>query len=230
VFRQYDVTGAERSGLQRDPDLGWPLMQSFRGGPSSDVVSISGCLGPDGDLWAIGGCRKLAQWPPGAGIGSLFEAIDPSPYVDITLAAVSATLGSGIFELELLIDHDTGDCWPIDLNPRAYGQVALEIARGNDLPALWYRMATGIELRPLPQVSPQPEVWQSGLTYLPGAVMDIAAGPDRSTKLAAFRELMARPRVGSIYDRDDPKPARALVIDMLRHPGSIIRPFIPRRR
>lgn len=229
VFRHYDVDGAERAGLSRDPDLGWPLMQSFRGGPNTDVISVSGCLGDDGELWAIGGSRKLAQWPPGAGIGSLFESVDVTEYVDVTVRAIRATLGSGIFELELLIDHDTGDCWPIDLNPRAYGQVALEIARGNDLPALWYRMATGIELRPLPQPDEPPEIWQSGLTYLPGAVMEIVAGPDRREKLTAFRELMARPRVGSIYDADDPKPARALVVDMLRHPGSIIRPFIPRR-
>lgn len=229
VFREYPIDGADRSGLSRDPDLGWPLMQSFRAGPNTDVVSVAGCLGPDGRLWAVGGCRKLAQWPPGAGIGTLFETCDVEQHLDATVAVVGATLGSGIFELEWLVDHDAGTSFPIDLNPRAYGQVSLEVARGNDLPGLWYRLATGAELAALPAHDPAPEVWQSGTTYLPGAVLGIVAGPDRRRRLRELRSLMRRPRVGSIYDGDDRKPAAVLALTLLRHPGSFVRPFLPER-
>ncbi len=229
VFREYPIVGADRSGLARDPDLGWPLMQSFRAGPNTDVVSVAGCLGTDGTLWAVGGCRKLAQWPPGAGIGTLFETCDVDAYLDATVAVVGATLGEGIFELEFLVDHDTGACFPIDLNPRAYGQVSLEVARGNDLPGLWYRLATGAVLDPLPARDPVPDVWQSGTTYLPGAVLGIVAGPDRRRRASELRTLMRRPRVGSIYDRSDRAPAAVLALTLLRHPGSFVRPFLPER-
>ncbi len=229
VFREYTIEGADRSGFARDPDLGWPMMQSFRAGPRTDVISVAGCLGPDGELWAVGGCRKLAQWPPGAGIGTLFEVCDVDEYVELTKRVVAATLGHGIFELELLVDHDAGTRFPIDLNPRAYGQVALEVARGNDLPGLWYRLATDVELDPLPARQPLPEVWQSGTTYLPGAVLGIVAGPDRRRRAAELRSLMRRPRVGSIYDAGDRTPALVLAMTLLRHPGSFVRPFLPER-
>ena len=229
VFHEYPIEGADRAGLVRDPELGWPLMQSFRAGPSTDVISVAGCLGPDGELWAVGGCRKLSQWPPGAGIGTLFETCDVDAYLDLTVRVVAATLGEGIFELELLVDHDAGTCFPIDLNPRAYGQVALEVARGNDLPGLWYRLATGTELPALPARDPLPEVWQSGTTHLPGAVLGILAGPDRRRRASELRTLMRRPRVGSIYDARDRTPAAVLALTLLRHPGSFVRPFLPER-
>lgn len=230
MFREADVTGAGRTAVSLDPDLGWPMIQAFRGGDHVDVVSVSGCLGPGGEVWAIGGCRKLAQWPPGAGIGSLFESYPIDDVTELAVAAVRSTLGAGIFELEVLVDRRTGERWPIDLNPRAYGQVALEIARGNDLPGLWYRLATGISLRSLPIPRTPPEVWQSGLTHLPGALIDVATGPDRRARAGALRTLMRRPRVGAMYDRDDPLPALVLGANLLSSPTTVIRPFLPSRR
>jgi hypothetical protein len=53
----------------------------------------------------------------------------------------------GIFEIELLVDSE--HLCAIDLNPRAFGFLALDIARGIDLPWLW--LSTTIKL---PSASP----------------------------------------------------------------------------
>ena len=47
-----------------------------------------------------------------------------------------SVLGSGIFELEVLVDRSTGEYWAVDLNPRGFGQMSLDMALGNDLPVL----------------------------------------------------------------------------------------------
>jgi hypothetical protein len=68
------------------------------------------------------------------------------------------------------------------------------------------------------------------MTYLPGAIMEAVTGPDRRVRATALRDLMRRPRVGSMYDRDDPIPSIVLGLSLLRHPGSFVRPFLPGRR
>ena len=62
------------------------------------------------------------------------------------MEAVRKVLGSGPFELELLVDTTTSEYWAIDLNPRGFGQITLDIALGYDLPRLWYQSVTGAAL------------------------------------------------------------------------------------
>lgn len=223
------IDPAHTEALAFDPDLGWPMIQRLVGGESLDVVSISGCVPADGPALHVGHTRKLAQWPPGLGIGSLFEACPPEQHTPAALRLVEQALGSGLFEIEIAIDRSTGEAWPIDLNPRAYGQVSLEIARGNDLPGAWYELATGIELEPATVADPVPELWVSAMAHHPGALVTLVRGPNRRKELRRLRALRARPRTGAAADRRDPLPAVVMAAQMLRHPGSLIRPFFRRR-
>jgi hypothetical protein len=54
------------------------------------------------------------------------------------LEVVNRVVSCGIFEIELLLDseHLCAIC-AIDLNPHAFGFLALDIARGINLPWLW---------------------------------------------------------------------------------------------
>jgi predicted ATP-grasp superfamily ATP-dependent carboligase len=226
-FRAAPTGHASASAAVLDPDLAWPFLQQFLPLERAEVVSISGCLGCDGSVMAIGQSRKLAQWPPGVGIGSMFEHMPLSDVADRAIAAVRATLGSGLFEIEMCVDRATGEAWPIDLNPRAYGQITLEVARGNDLPALWYELATGTKLSERAPKSPLPELWEAGLTYYPGAIAGVLTGPDRRARAARFVGAYRRPSVGSIFEWRDPMPSLVLAFTMLRNPTTVIRPFLP---
>lgn len=224
VFRPSTI-GDGDSALGRDPDLAWPMLQRYVEAAGSDVVSLSGCLDADGNVMALQQCVKRAQWPPKVGVGALFEAVEAEDLIERAVEAARATIGTGLFELEVCRDG-RGGAWPIDLNPRAYGQIALDIARGNDLPALWYGMVTGTELAPLPLRDPAPEVWRSGMTYYPHVMVDLITSGDRRAVLRRAVNDLRRPRVGSMLRRDDPLPAVALAIRMARSPGGLLRPLV----
>lgn len=225
IFEPLVVDDAHHEALDLDPDLAWPMMQRLVRSDDLEVVSISGCLTPDGPR-DVGCTSKTAQWPPGLGVGSMFESRPAEPDTERAIALVTEALGQGLFEIELVVDRTTGEAWPIDLNPRAYGQVALEVARGHDLPGAWYALATGIELPALPVRDPVPERWVNALAYHPGAFAGVVRGPQRRTRLRQLVDHARTPRVGSIFDRRDPFPAIFLSAAMLRHPGGLIRPFL----
>jgi predicted ATP-grasp superfamily ATP-dependent carboligase len=116
-------------------EVGTPLLvQRYERG--SRVVSFGG-VAVDTGLIAVATSRYLRTWPPHAGSASFSQTFDPDPAL---VSAVEAFVGSvgwrGIFELELLERRD-GTMAMIDLNPRLYGSVALAIASGANLPALW---------------------------------------------------------------------------------------------
>jgi predicted ATP-grasp superfamily ATP-dependent carboligase len=66
----------------------------------------------------------------------MFEPVPTPAFTDDAVDAVRTIVGSGLFELEVLVDTRTGEHWAIDLNPRGFGQMTLDIARGKDLPRL----------------------------------------------------------------------------------------------
>ena len=212
--------------LERDADLGWPMVQRLIPGERLDIVSIAGCLDRNGELMSVGLTKKLAQWPPEVGIGTLFEAVESARFLDQAIDAVRATMGTGVFELEVCVDRGTDEAFPIDLNPRAFGQVAMEIARGNDLPAAWYEVATGVRIPPNGPVRKPPTLWQSGMAYYSGVTIGLLQGPDRRGVFADFRSVMRRPRIGPMLRWTDPLPGIAAIATALRNPTGLVVPYL----
>ena len=226
--REQVVDALPPSVAKLDPQAGLPLVQQYLPIARCDVVSVSGCLDADGRPLAVGVSRKLAQWPPKVGVGTLFEALpEQQPYTQRAVDAVRHVLGVGLFELELLVDRQTGEAWPIDLNPRGFGQISLDIATGNDLPRAWYRTVTGLELagdRRPPR--PPPLLWRQGLQFYTGEAVGLARGPRRVSRLRRLVRRMRYPSVGAMMVWYDVAPAIAFVLLGLRHPGGLIRPFL----
>lgn len=227
-FVAHDVASANATASLNDPFLGWPMLQKFLDEDQIDVVSIAGCLDANGDVLGLGISRKLAQWPPRVGIGTLFEVVHEAPFVDQAINAARATLGTGLFEIEICVDRLTGDAWPIDLNPRAYGQIRLEIARGIDLPGHWYSLATGLHLDPIASSVPAPEVWRAGTTYHLDSIANIVRGPKRWSTTMAHLKTRRRPTIGSMLDWSDPLPSAVLAASQLMNPRNLVRPFLRR--
>ncbi len=227
-FGPYDIGIGHSTALTHDPELAWPLLQELIDVPELEVVSVSGCLDADGEVVALHHSKKMRLWPPKLGIGTLFVSEERRAFTDHAVEAVKAVLGSGIFEFEVLVDPVTDEYWGIDLNPRAFGQLTLDIARGNDLPALWYESVTGCSVvRQRPPVSP-PLRWQMAVPLLTDLTVSIATGPERVSNLRELKLALGRSSVGAVADWRDPLPGMMFNRSFLRHPGGLVRPYLSR--
>ncbi|MFW2336135.1 hypothetical protein [Ilumatobacter sp.] len=222
-FVPYELDEGQGAVLRHNPQLAYPLVQKLLDSDEHEVVSVTGVLGIDGEVLAVGHSRKLGRWPGRLGVGTIFEPTDPEPFTDHALDAVRSLLGRGIFELEVVVHRPTGEYWGIDLNPRAYGQIALDIGLGNDLPALWYESVTGVELPPVRPSRVQPTYWHQGVPVWVGAAVEVASGSGRADMVRQLYTHQRAPHVGSVSDLSDPLPGLAMGWSLLRHPRSLVR-------
>jgi predicted ATP-grasp superfamily ATP-dependent carboligase len=127
--------------LEQHGSLDRPMIQEFHACAGAPIYSVSGFCHPQAGFVARG-TRKLVQWPRRAGVGICFE---DAP-LDATLAdrvhrLCAATGIFGVFEAEFVTG--TGEALLIDYNPRLFGQVGFDIARGLPSPYFVHLAATG---------------------------------------------------------------------------------------
>jgi predicted ATP-grasp superfamily ATP-dependent carboligase len=171
------------------------------------LLSLAGVAGDDG-LLAVAASRYLRIWPARVGAAAFSETVAPAVGVVDAAGALLEQLGwRGIFELEFL--ETDRRALLIDLNPRVYGSMALAIAAGVNLPALWCDYLLG-DLRASQLVMARPGVryrWEDADAR--NLLHNLRAGRFRAAA------AVARPRrnVTHAFGRlNDPAPlvARAL--------------------
>lgn len=157
------------------------------------VVSVSG-VAQAGELLAVCVSRDARMWPPRGGFTSASTTIEPPEGLTEGVERFLARLGwQGIFQLEL-VETESGLA-TIDFNPRPYGSLALALAAGANLPAIWVNALLG---RPVAPVVARPGVryrWEE--TEILNAAVAAASGrlgdavrialPHRHTTHAFFR-------------------------------------------
>ena len=225
-FAPYPITPNQRAALRHDPDLAYPIVQKMIERDDLDCVSITGYLDRDGTVLAANTSRKTDQWGTGLSIGTGFEVCDRPIFFDEAVDAVRRILGSGVFDFEVLFDRTTGEMWGIDLNPRGFGQIALDVQRGHDLPAYWYGAASGTTVDVATPPTRRPAQWLMGVPYYAGTIVRTLRGPDRLSHVQSALTALARPTAGSMHSWRDPRPGIALGLKILRHPGGLVRPFL----
>ncbi len=110
-------------------------------------LSFAGVMA-DGRLLGVAVARYRRTWPVEAGNVAFAETIAPPPRLEKMVQALLADVGwEGIFEVEL-IQAASERFVPIDLNPRPYGSMALAVAAGAPLPAIWCDWLLGRDPRP----------------------------------------------------------------------------------
>jgi predicted ATP-grasp superfamily ATP-dependent carboligase len=144
VWRQYLALdyAAEFSAEVNGLDV--PMVQEFLPGSEHGICSVSGFVNKQGQLLVARGSRKVLQQPVRVGVGLCFEHFTPPPDLVKKLERLCVQLGYyGVFEAEV-IAH--GERWPlIDFNPRYFGQMGFDIARGAPLPWMAHLCACGDE-------------------------------------------------------------------------------------
>jgi predicted ATP-grasp superfamily ATP-dependent carboligase len=219
------VSGLEQRTVRRHvPGVSLPLLQRYHELGTTDVISVSGCL-DGGEVLALHHSRKVTQAPARLGVGSMFESVGTQPFTDAAVDAVRSVLGSGLFELEVLVDRSTGEHYAIDLNPRGFGQMTLDMAAGHDLPRLWYESVTGTRLAVAAPPTRTPNVWHDGVASYAGLAAGVARGPRRAQALGRALGVVRSAKVGAAFAWSDPLPGVMFGLGHLRHPRSFLRQF-----
>ena len=227
-YRRYRVHPGQERLAEIHPELCWPLMQRYVSSARDRVYSVSGIKDADGGVLVASVSYKREQWPPDVGVSTVQVACNDERILHAGLQVVDRLLSRGIFEIELLADGDR--LYAIDLNPRAFGFVALDIARGADLPWLWFRLTVG-EVEPVIKQSAQPalEARHGLLHFLKRAA---GRGARRATQSRFEPPDQAAPRVSisMLGDWSDPLPMLISHLYLMRHPRSFARAQLLGRR
>ncbi len=228
-YRPSSVPRGMRDVLLRYPSLCFPVVQEYIPYAEDRLYSVSGLLGPAGEVIAFAASKKRNQWPPKLGVGLSFDACADPEVCERGVDVARRLLGAGLFELELILDRRTGSYVAIDLNPRAHGFIGFDIARGNDLPALWALTSCGV----VPAALPAPHgslTWQHSIPLHLAHWVNIAFGPERGAAALAYAKDLRGKRIDVVHDIEDPLPTLRFTGEMLRHPGGLVRPFLQEKR
>lgn len=224
-YRPYPVARGQEALAQRYPELCWPLLQEYVPTARHRVFSVSGFRDADAGFIAVSLSYKRAQWPPDTGTStSQISCTDPR-ILRTGLDIVSKVLSRGIFEVELLVSG--AKLLAIDLNPRAFGFLSLDMALGNDLPWLWFQSTlAAAALQPVERL---PQVIESrlGIPYHLNRCVHWLLGTreagEEGSGCAAPKVDRIVPMVG---DRSDPVPHVLANLSLLRHPRALLRPYL----
>lgn len=122
------------------PDVVRPLLQEFFPDAAQNIYNLSGFVDETGDLFVVRASRKVLQRPRRLGVGLCFEAAETDPELAGKLLALCRRVGYyGVFEAEFIPKGSR--FLLVDFNPRFYGQMGFDIARGLPLPLFVYEAA-----------------------------------------------------------------------------------------
>ncbi len=209
LSRRRALLGAERDNGALPP----PMLQRYFPEAPNGIYTLSGFI--DGGRFLARAALKVLQRPRRAGIGICFS----------------------VFEVEFIRDGDRRLL--IDFNPRFYGQMAFDIARGMPLALLAWQAACG-----------ERAALQQELDAANGRTSDVKAYCDRlffhlvllpkrltgrmsSEEYAGWRRWYANYRtrcVDGFAQRGDMKPGAAYALSTLKsvllHPRSLLREYV----
>lgn len=221
--------------LEYDPGAGDPVVQEFAESGVEGIYNLSGFIDETGGLFVAAAARKVLQWPRRLGTGLCFEAAEVRPELASDLARMCRHIGYyGPFEVEYL--EVGARRLLIDFNPRFFGQMAFDIARGLDLPRLVYlaamrqhdALALAIETAQRRTAHPNGHAAYTNriAIELLTRLRRLAGGMSASEEVRWRGWLQAHDEgvTDAVFDRDDWMPsvveAGAALYECARHPRS----------
>jgi predicted ATP-grasp superfamily ATP-dependent carboligase len=108
---------------------------------NGELAAVAG-VAWEGEILATSHQVATRVFPPGAGISASAETVRRDSDLDAGVGRLIAAIGwSGIFQAQFI--RSAAESYLIDLNPRMYGSLALAIAAGLNLPAMWADLLLG---------------------------------------------------------------------------------------
>jgi D-aspartate ligase len=210
---------------EHDPGVVMPILQRYYPGALENVYSISGFFDEATDTFATRASRKVLQCPRPFGVGLCFDAAPVEPALARRVHRLCLDTGfHGAFEVELIPTED-GRHLLNDFNPRYYGQMAFEIARGLPIPLMVHAAATGDRAWLLALASEAVEAEARGEEVTRHAhrfLLDVTRQSQRvAGRLAGAGEAtwkdLPGPGTFSVDAVDDPLDPRPAMLDRVRH-------------
>lgn len=229
LWNKYRSSGYAPEVSRDMAEVNLPIVQEYLPMAATRVSSISGFAVRSGRIIASRGSCKVLQLPRNAGVGVCFEAEEPDRLLVDRLSALCSRLGYfGTFEAEF-VEHE-GRKLLIDFNPRYFGQLNFDIARGMHLPWMAHLCAIGnedeaIEAGSVGAARGAPTYYadSKALEWYLATGMLMGTGSARERK--QWRNwLKSRPEcfADAIHADDDPAPGVAAAADRVykafRHP------------
>lgn len=218
------------------PEALLPMLQRYHAQSGEKVYSLSGFRDASGALVCMRGARKVLQRPRRLGVGLCFEEAEvPADLAERAVRLCESIGYYGVFEMEFILSG--GRELLIDFNGRFYNQIAFEVARGMDLPAIAYAAATNDrqELERLVFAASTQNKF-GGMVFCDRFGLAIAIASQRAFGTMASDEVnywqqWRRVHIGRVvapvYDAADPLPAfidtARQLVRALRHPRAFIR-------
>jgi predicted ATP-grasp superfamily ATP-dependent carboligase len=169
----------------------------------------------NGVVWGgklLGTVHQIAEriWPPDCGVLSAAHTVAPDTELERRVARLLAELEwNGMFNLQFL-EHK-GSPLLIDLNPRPYQSLALAIAAGVNLPAIWVDLLLGR--------TPRVQDCEVGVRwrYSRDDLLALIATARSGRWWSALRGLLPRPHtVDAVLSWQDPLPIVSVARQDLR--------------
>jgi predicted ATP-grasp superfamily ATP-dependent carboligase len=219
-------------------DPSQPMLQSYCAGAMETIYSVAGFVDRQFQLLGARAAFKVLQRPRRVGVGLCFEEAPVEPEIAASLSRICCKVGYyGVFEVEFIFD--AGEKRLIDFNPRFYGQMGFEIARGLPLPLFALLAANGDEarLRALAKTAKAPgnhqQVYCDRFLFRFLLTARRLAGGISRQEQARWRQWYAD-HAGNIVDASlDPADQRPAVVHALselwraaRHPRGFVRRFL----
>jgi predicted ATP-grasp superfamily ATP-dependent carboligase len=227
AYRPYPVAPGQEPLAANYPDLRWPLLQRYLPAAQRCVYSISGIKDPESGMVTALLTSKQSQWPPDIGVSTVQAVCNDQSILDAGLKTVDQLISRGIFELEVVLDGDK--LVAIDLNPRAFGFIFLDMAVGNDLPWLWWQ-TTLATVKPLPMPK---ERFGLECRFVVPYYFDRAIHNLFGPRSHPANAGVSKSWISMLGHRNDPLPmllANARLLRLLPHPGGLLRPFFAAAR
>ncbi|RJS27572.1 carbamoyl-phosphate synthase [Corallococcus sp. H22C18031201] len=220
-----------------------PMVQEFHPEAAEGIYSLSGFVDESGDLFELRGAMKVLQRPRRLGVGVCFESAEVKPELAEGLARLCKRVGyHGVFEVEFIQTKD--DFLLIDFNPRYYGQMGFDIARGLPLPMLAYHSALGdrVSLRRAVEAARATGQDASGEVFCNRIALEMllslqrlsgALPADEARQWRRWFEDHRAQAVDPLIDPDDLMPAAVelaqIVYGSARHPRAFLRMMVLNR-
>lgn len=221
---------------ERFPDIVRPMLQEYSQQAAHGIYSLSGFCGQGDDGFVVRAAVKVLQWPRRVGVGICFEDAPVDEELAARLRALCARMGYyGVFEAEFI--QRRRDRQLIDFNPRFFGQMGFDVARGLPAPYLAYLGARG-ERAALRQAIEQARAWHSDVrrVFVNRVVLEsslllerlvFAAGVEEAQRWREWQADGCTKATDAHGEDGDPLPAVVGGVSQLyhvvRHPRSVLR-------
>lgn len=240
-YRAFARDGYADMLVKFDPAVARPMVQEFHPEAAEGIYSLSGFVDESGELFEVRGAMKVLQRPRRLGVGVCFESAPVRQDLADGLKRLCQRLGyHGVFEVEFIQTKDA--FLLIDFNPRYYGQMGFDIARGLPLPLMAYHAALG-DQPALERVVREAREWTGkGEVFCNRIALEMLLNLQRLSgalpvdEARQWRRWLGEHRdvsVDPLIDSDDMMPTAVEVAQILygsaRHPRAFLRMMVLNR-